>query len=109
MEKKIKLLNGLPLGSMPAGCVILCREITQDEAKEFLAKGFDSYIGHVDTANILSNLLSMQIVFNRSSAIFEKDDKIIVASYVGMRLPEGATTLPENSRFRFFLVEVKEG
>jgi len=33
-------------------------------------------------------------------------DKAVVAQYIGPRLPEGATSLPEGSKVEFFLLKL---
>lgn len=78
-----------------------------EEVKILLAQGFKSVIGHQDTANVLTNVLGMDVAFNRESIKLSKDDMLIVAQLTGGRLPEGATTLPEGARFEFFVVRVK--
>jgi len=63
-----------------------------------------SAIGHQQTADILTNMLGIQIPVNRQTIKLQKGDTLIVAQYVGERLQEGATTLPEGSRIDFFMV-----
>jgi hypothetical protein len=69
--------------------------------------GFTSYVGHQDMANLLTSLIGAPVEFNRVSTKFDnlKDtDKIIVAQYMGGRLPEGSTTLPEGAKIEFFQI-----
>ena len=63
-----------------------------------------SAIGHVDTANVLSDVLGVEIPPNRINIHLEKGDSIYVAQIMGGRLPEGATTLPENFNLKFIKV-----
>ena len=67
-----------------------------------------SVVGHADTAAVLSTLLGVGIIFNRESIILSPDDTLYVAQYSGARLPEGATELPEGSKFRWFMVKMIE-
>lgn len=67
----------------------------------------ESYIGHKDTANIVSGILGVQVEANRRKLTVNPDgDLILVAQYEGERLPEGATTLPEGAKISFFTVLV---
>jgi len=66
----------------------------------------NSFIGHADTANILSNLLGRTIPMNRES-ISLGNETVLVAQYSGPRLPEGATTLPQGAKFVFYRVTVE--
>jgi hypothetical protein len=61
-----------------------------------------SVVGHADTAAMLG------VAFNRVSLQLEPGDELYVAQYQGGRLPEGATTLPEGSSFRWILVSVRD-
>jgi hypothetical protein len=61
-----------------------------------------SAVGHEDTARVLG------VECNRFNVTLKKGDTAFVAQLQGGRLPEGATTLPENFSFKFFKVEVME-
>lgn len=68
---------------------------------------------------ILTNAFSLQMVagldtsaiiiekVNRSSQRLTYGDVVYVAQFVGGRLPEGATTLPEGVSLQFFRVTIK--
>lgn len=58
-----------------------------------------SVVGHPDTAAVLG------VAFNRATLRLSAADILYVAQYIGPRLPEGATTLPEGARFEW--VEVR--
>lgn len=58
-----------------------------------------SVVGHADTAAVLG------VAFNRISLRLNAGDVLYVAQYIGSRLPEGATALPEGARFEW--VEVR--
>lgn len=106
--KKIKVLNGLPLGAMPQDAEVLSYELGLEDVKSLLKQNeYESYIGHEDTAAVLSNLLGVPIVFNRVSATFDVGDTIITCAYSGPRLSEGTRVLPEGARFRFFVSEIR--
>ena len=63
-----------------------------------------SAIGHVDTAKVLSSILGVEIPTNRINIHLKKGDSVYVAQIMGGRLPEGATTLPENFNLKFIKV-----
>ena len=63
-----------------------------------------SAIGHVDTCNIVNNLLETNLQVNRASIKLGKNSSLIVAQYSGPRLPEGATKLPFGSEIKFWIV-----
>ena len=63
-----------------------------------------SAIGHVDTAKLLSGILGFYLPPNRVNVNLQIGDHLLVAQYVGLRLPEGATTLPEGATIEWWLV-----
>jgi len=79
---------------------------TEDEVRALLGQGFISAIGHADTANVLEEMLGLPVPANRINVTLQKGDVAIVAQYIGPRLPEGATTLPEGARIEFWLVQL---
>lgn len=64
-----------------------------------------SVVGHADTATVLSNILGFNIPFNRINYTVEAGDTLYVAQYVGPRLPEGATKLPDGAEVQFYKIE----
>ena len=66
-----------------------------------------SAIGHADCANICSTILNRKVEVNRSSQRLTYGDVVYVAQFVGGRLPEGATSLPEGVELQFFRVSIK--
>lgn len=83
------------------GLAISIKEISADKVPADAV----SVIGHADTAKVLSSVLGRDIAFNRISYTAEHGDRIYIAQYIGPRLPEGATELPEGAMFRFYLIE----
>lgn len=59
-----------------------------------------SVVGHADTATLLG------VAFNRISLRLEAGDVLYVAQYIGPRLPEGATAIPEGARFEWIEVRL---
>lgn len=94
------LLNAFSLNMFdPSSSFPIFREMQVDEVKKI---SLESAIGHADTANILSRMLERDILVNRVSVSLNSGDNAIVAQYIGPRLPEGATTLPEGAKIKFY-------
>jgi hypothetical protein len=98
------LLNAFSINMFnPSTCFPIFREIDVDEVKN---TSLVSAIGHVDTARILSGILGVDISTNRISVTLNVGDTAIVAQYIGPRLPEGATQLPEGATIKFYQVKM---
>lgn len=91
------------LKSVPANIQI--NEVSLQDVKD-VQERLISAIGHPDTAAVLGSMLDVTIHPARVNVALQSGSEIIVAQYVGGRLPEGATTLPEGASFRFFVVSV---
>ena len=79
-----------------------------DDPKTVIAgREFTSAVGHADTANLFSGLLGVDVPSQRINVKLTAADTILVGQYVGPRLPEGATTLPEGASIIWLLVTVK--
>jgi hypothetical protein len=117
------LVNAFSLNMLSGDNVtITIRKLTVDEAKELLApdgrlaSNVVIAIGHADTAAIVGNLLGLpeediarmvEAAKTRPTVKMTSSDKAVVAQYIGPRLPEGATKLPEGARVEFFLVTLE--
>lgn len=73
-------------------------------AAEVANSGAESVIGHADTANVVSDILGIEVPMNRVSVKLNQGDILYVAQVTGGRLPEGATTLPEGMAITFVKV-----
>ena len=105
----LKLANAFSLNMLNTKVethVLVTKRISKEEAKDLLKDGFENYIGHKDIANVVSNDLGIAVEMNekRPNLMFEPEDLVVVAQYVGPRLPEGATSLPENAKIDYFAV-----
>jgi len=116
------LVNAFSLNMLDGdNFTITIRKLTRDEARGLLAP--DGHldpkvavaIGHTDTARIVGTLLGLPeediarmvgVAQTRPTVKMAPGDRAVVAQYIGPRLPEGATTLPEGARIEFFLVEI---
>lgn len=86
---------------------ISVKPMSQTETTVRLEKGFESAIGHESTADVLSHKLKLEVKTNRANIKLDGDTELIVAQFVGGRLPEGATTLPDNMQIKFVLVRLE--
>lgn len=78
-----------------------CTEITKEKFDYYKQQAV-SYIGHHDLAYLLS------VDYNRESLKLREGDVLLVAQIMGGRLPEGATTLPDNVSIKYLCVHVLE-
>ena len=78
--------------------------VSVEEVKEDVE--LTSAIGHMDTARVLSTLLGREVPCNRATVNLHDGSCVWVAQYIGARLPEGATVLPDGARIEFFRVSV---
>ena len=72
--------------------------------EEVAKSGFESVVGHQDTANVLATMLGVPVPMNRVSLKLDNNTVLYVAQVIGGRLPEGATTLPEGTQIKFLKV-----
>lgn len=76
--------------------------------EEVAGSGFESVVGHLDTANVLTTLLGVEVQQQRVSVRLESpEDVLYVAQVTGGRLPEGATTLPAGIELKFLKVSLR--
>jgi hypothetical protein len=68
--------------------------------------GFESAVGHEDTANVFSQQLGLDVPANRATVALKKGDYAVVGQYRGPRLPEGCKTLPEGASIVWYGVSV---
>lgn len=107
----MKLLNAFSLNMLPRhlGVNIYVENLSVSDAQRLLkVNAFESYVGHADTAALFSNILEMPVCSIRQNVTLTGGDQAIVGQYIGPRLPEGATTLPEGAQIKWFLVEIWE-
>jgi len=84
------------------------REISLQEAQALLkGEGLMSAVGHADTATVLGGLLGFEVPANRTTVSLQKGETAVVGQYIGPRLPEGATELPQGARIVWLLVTVR--
>lgn len=100
----MKIFNALSINLIPEGGQINLIPISAQTATFLLrSSGVESLVGHAETAAVISSRLGVDVPFNRAHGTIENE--AIIAQYVGPRLPEGATSLPEGAEIRFFLAK----
>ena len=77
---------------------------TQPIPPEEVPAEITSAIDHPDTARLVSSILGRHIPANRVTISLGYFDECILVRYVGPRLPEGSTTLPEGASLSFFRI-----
>lgn len=85
---------------------ITVKTVTSTYVGKKIANGFDSSVGHADIAAVLTGILGIEIPVNRRNDSLLPGDKLLVAQYIGPRLPEGATKLPDDAKIVFFEIEI---
>lgn len=102
------LANAFSLSMLAVGeANIRVNPISVEEAKALFNKhGMESFVGHADTALVLSSILGIEVPMHRGNLSLYDGSEVIVAQLMGGRLPEGVTTLPEGFSFSFMRVKV---
>jgi hypothetical protein len=105
-------LSMLPPAERERGALAV-RTISRGEAAAILASGCSwvSAVGHASTAALFSEALGTDIRADgaRRNIALTLEDEVLVGQYVGPRLPEGATTLPEGASIVWMLVTLSAG
>jgi hypothetical protein len=66
---------------------------------------WESAVGHTDTAAVFANELGLPILPNRVSVkLTDPGTRALVGQYVGPRLAEGATRLPDGATIEWWIV-----
>ena len=109
----MKILNAFSLQMIWAQAVadgVLKVEVyplsAEEAAGEMASRNIESCIGHASTAAIVSELLGVEVPVNRCDVRLARGESALVAQYLGPRLPEGATSLPEGATIGFAIVHV---
>lgn len=100
-------INMLPEIGEHETAVVEFTALNKEDVKQYLGGEFKSVVGHPDLAATISGELGIQIPHNREPIKLAKSDVLIVAQYIGPRLPEGSTKLPEGATIRYFRVLLK--
>lgn len=95
-REEVTLTRSLPVLEDP---------LTVLEGLETLAgKGAISAVGHRETAAVISSELGRPVAMNRVSITLDDATVLLVAQFMGGRIPEGATALPDHISTQWTLV-----
>lgn len=95
------LCNAFSLQMLEGDKVVSFKTISAQQASQLLLYGFTSAVGHADTAKIIGDQLGVVVQPNRTSVTMDSNTELIIAQYIGPRLPEGATELPEGAVIKY--------
>ena len=100
--------NAFSLSMLSADGTLRCQRASIEQVRHWVAQTRPtSFMGHADIARIVSEQLAVyDIPVNRTNIKLQPGDNAIIAQYMGARLPEGATELPEGARIEYFLVAI---
>lgn len=109
------LLNAFSINMLPVGAAkVSFVDLTLEEAKARLSHGFESAVGHADTAAVFADVLGVAVPCNRTSVSIPgprvwgmSSWSALVGQYSGPRLPDGANTLPNGAVIRWVAVLVE--
>jgi hypothetical protein len=107
--KETYVSNAFSLSMLPNGADLVVRVVEPSDVAPALWDGFTSAMGHADIAALAAASLQWRprdLPVNRVNLTLKIGDVLFVAQYLGPRLPEGATELPEGSRLEWRRVEV---
>lgn len=82
---------------------------TVDDPAAYLAgvdDDIESAVGHADTAALFTAILGRGVEARRVSVEMADDVTLLVGQYIGPRLPEGTTALPEGARVLWATVDL---
>lgn len=66
-------------------------------------RGLTQAVGHAHTAELANSQLGEKLIeFSRLSVRLEHGDDLVLCQYVGPRLPEGVTVLPEGAKIVWY-------
>jgi hypothetical protein len=100
--------NAFSAGMLDENFDVSFRHVSEDWAKAWVRRvEWESCIGHADTAELVSEILGIEVPMRRVSTSLKDGDEMLISQYNGPRLPEGATSLPEGAKIRWIWVKVK--
>jgi len=97
------IANAFSLQMVGPSAHIDVSSLTSEEVAKY---PLESAIGHVDTAFLVGQMIGQNLPANRANMSLKSGESMIVAQYIGPRLPEGTKELPLGARIEFRLVEV---
>lgn len=92
------------LATLPASVKV--EEVSLTDARNLAING-ESCVGHASTAAVFQDVLEVPVAMARATVSLVKGDTVLVGQYVGPRLEEGVTTLPEGATIKWLKVTVE--
>jgi hypothetical protein len=105
----VYLCNAFSLNMLinPKDVSVQIKEVSSSEVSDALTNGkLTSAVGHADTARVFSSILGADVQANRCNVELNHSDECYVGQYIGPRLPEGATQLPEGAKILWYRIKV---
>lgn len=104
----MKLLNAFSLNMMHGfNSNVQFLTITRAQAQVLgQSLGFESCVGHADTAAVFSEQLGLEVPANRATVSLVRGEMALIGQYRGPRLEEGTTALPAGACIDWTLVLV---
>jgi hypothetical protein len=113
-RRKIVLLNAVSMTMIPNGGNISAEPISVEEVRKLVKSGvqIESYIGHAGTAQLVSQLLGIEVPTNRAMFVAKEPSEAIIVS-ITERLPEGKVLSREEleqllaqGKIRFYIAAI---
>jgi hypothetical protein len=108
-KPRVVLANAFSLSMLSATETTLrVREVTIDEVRELLARGFEGAVGHESTAAFLTKLLGVEVKTERKQITIDANTILVVFQLLS-RLPEGRVLTEEeiaSVKYKFYVVEI---
>lgn len=107
--REMHILNAFAVSMLPQeGGVVKFIPLSPEEVRAAMSgKVIVSHIGHTSTAAVLSRELNIDLYTCRDNFTINADSDVIVAQYIGPRLPEGTVELPQGATIKYFMVQMQ--
>lgn len=90
-------------------CKVSIKTVSANEvAARLNGENWVSSMGHQDIAAVATDILGLEVRYNRGNIALREGDVLFVAQVIGGRLPEGATKLPNGYNIIWKQVEIVE-
>jgi hypothetical protein len=112
MKQQINVLNAFSLNMVDFDGSARWHRVSREVLRDMLDDGHSiapylkSYIGHADTAAVISADLGFCLPTNRETVKLEAGSRCLVCQYKGPRLAEGTSTLPEGATIEYYWLTV---
>jgi hypothetical protein len=106
-ENKMIIINAFSANMLKGDGAVVTFEPLSLRAAQHAAIDGESAVGHASTAAIFSTILETQVECCRRAITLTHEDEALLGQYIGPRLLEGVTELPEGAKIRWFRVAVQ--